>query len=212
MQIRFVNTGELSAAAGDSPAELTLFGFDGMGEVSYEKELKGESDCFERAARLSKREESVVISGCFTNAKWHLRKSAVVAEKGKLLGVSDMLHSTDGKYASGAELRIYPTSLGKIGVLVAEDAYFPERTGALTLCGADFLVCPYEHIDERALVLFRARALESGAPLFFCGRGYAGIASPKGELAFATPQSPIVTDYTWRKEYRLIERRKRGLI
>ncbi len=197
---------------GEEGAQLTLFGFNGVGEVSYEKELKGETDYFERIAHLSKREQSVVVSGCVTDTKGHKRKSAVVAEKGKLLGVSDMLHVTDGEYSSGAELKIYDTELGKMGLLVAEDLYFPEIAGALTLCGADFLVCPYEQIIPQAMVLFRARGLESGVPLFFCGKGYAGIASPKGDLTFATPESSIITEYSWQKEYHLIKRRKRGLI
>ncbi len=49
--------------------ELLLFGFEGMGEVSYEKELKGESNLFEEGALLSKQANAVLVCGCVTNTR-----------------------------------------------------------------------------------------------------------------------------------------------
>ena len=53
MKIRFVSRGRLREFRENYEGvdeELLLFGFDGMGEVSYEKELKNESDEFEKIA------------------------------------------------------------------------------------------------------------------------------------------------------------------
>ena len=97
MRVRFVSKGGMHAFKElEEGADVFLFGFNGMGEVSYEKELKGESDFFERVALLSKSTQSVVVCGCITDTRGHKRKSAVVAENGRLLGVSDMLHVLDG--------------------------------------------------------------------------------------------------------------------
>ncbi len=212
MQIRFVSKGSTAEyeRSGEG-TELTLFGFDGLGEVSYEKELKGESNYFERVAKISKEEDGVVVSGCITDTRGHKRRSAVVAEKGKLLGVADMLSAVDGACSCGAELRIYETALGRMGVLVGEDLHFTEGVKALSLCGSDFIVCPYGRVaGELTSVLLRAHAYHFGTPIFLCGRGYALAASPKGELLFSSPHSPVVADFPIRKEYHLVERRYKG--
>ena len=106
-------------------ADLTVIGFQGA-EICYEKELKGGTDFFESVARLSKDGNNVVLCGCQTNTLGHIRKSVVVAEKGRLLGVSDMLHAIDGRAGCGASLRVYETGVGRLGVIVADDLKFPE--------------------------------------------------------------------------------------
>ncbi len=213
MRIRFVSKGSLRDFKNrpeEEGADITLFGFEGMGEVSYEKELKGESSFFEDGALLSKAEKNIVVCGCITDTRGHKRKSALVAECGKLLGVSDMLYVLDEEYGAGAELRIYPTKLGKMGVVVAEDLHFSEMVRALSVCGCDFIVCPFGKITgELQSVLLRANAFQFGVPIFLCGEGYCMIGDPKGELAFSSPLSPVCVDYAVKKEYRLVERRRK---
>ncbi len=215
MRVGFISKGSVSnyKQNGGEKADICIFGFSGMGEVHYEKELTGESNFFEEGAKLSKQGENIVVCGCVTNSRGHRRKSAMVAENGKLLGVADMLHAVDGEYGSGAELRIFPTKMGKMGVLVGEDLYFYEAVKALALCGSDFIVCPFGTVRvELVSVLLRARAFEFGLPVFLCGRGYSAVATPKGELAFSSPQSPFGVDFVWEKEYHLVERRRRGYL
>ena len=129
MRICFVSRGSLNSfwdTYGGSDADIVFFGFQGIGEVSYEKELRGETGYFEDAAILSKENHNVVVCGCVTDTRGVKRKSAVVAENGRLLGVSDMLNAIDGEYKSGAGLRVYETKVGRLGIAVAEDLYFPE--------------------------------------------------------------------------------------
>ncbi len=213
MQVRFVSKGSVMAYPSDGEkVDVLLFGLDGLGEVSYEKELKGESNYFEEVARRSKEENCVVVSGCITDTRGHKRRSAVVAEKGKLLGVADMRSVVDGRFASGAEFRIYETQVGKMGVLIGEDLHFIEGAEALSLCGSDFIVCPYGKVTgELPSVLLRAHAYHFGTPMFLCGKGYAMAASPQGELLLSSPHSPVATDFPIRKEYHLVERRHKGV-
>ncbi len=211
MRICFVSDGRADDFSSKESADLIVFGFNGLLEVNYERELRGESECFQELAKLSKRAQSVVVCGCVTNTLGHRRKSALVAENGRLLGISDRLYSIDGEYAAGAELRVYPTRIGKMGVLVAEDIYFSESIRALAACGCDFIVCPYGKMtDTLPEVLLRARAFEFGLPLLLCGEGYAEVAEPSGGLGFSSPFSPIYTEVSIKKNYHLIERRKRG--
>lgn len=214
MKIRFIGRGRLREFKENYESEgeeLIVFGFEGMGEVSYEKELKGESGFFEEAALLSKELKGVVVCGCVTDTRGHKRKSAVVAECGKLIGVSDMLNVIDGEVGAGAALRIYETKIGRIGVAVAEDILFPEVIKSLALCGSDFIVCPFTRVsDTLTQTLLRAYAYCYGVPILFCGVGYAMIADMGGSLAFASPQSPITAEFENVKEYHLVETRRRG--
>ena len=219
MRIGFVSRGTLRAfkeaycaSCDKERADVLLFGFDSVGEVSYEKELKGESDFFADVALLSKAGQNVVVSGCITDTRGIKRKSAVVAENGKLLGVADMLHSVDKKIGCGAGLKIYDTKQGKMGIVVAEDLFFDEAVNALAMCGCDFVVCPFGRVlDSLQSVLLRAYAYRYGLPVLFCAQGYCMLAKPSGELAFATPKSPAFFAFENSKEYHLIETRKRGV-
>lgn len=216
MKIRFVGRDRLRRFRENYESEeeeLLLFGFEGMGEVSYEKELKNESDEFEQIALLSKLSKGVAVSGCVTDARGLKRKSAVVAENGKILGVSDSLHVIDGAASAGASLRVYETKLGKMGVVVAEDLYFPEVIKALSLCGSDFIVCIFEKtVDGLTQAIVRSHAYLYGVPIFFCGVGYSMIADIGGSIAFSSAKSLVTTDFVNVKEYHLVETRRRGCL
>lgn len=204
--------GSLDADGADfSDVNLFLFGFEGgRYEVSYEKELKGESFFFEEMTAFSKRADGVVVSGCITDSHGIKRRSAVVAEKGKILGVADSLYAVDGRLSCGAELKLYDTSAGKMGVAVAEDFYFPEALKALSLCGCDFIVCPFGATErELHTALLRAHAFFCGVPILFSGIGYAMAAEPSGRLVLASAQSPVAATVENRREYHLVERRTR---
>lgn len=212
MRVQFISKGSVkSFKEGEESADLFFFGFNGE-EISYERELKGESDYFEKVALLSKATQSVVVGGCITDTRGHKRKSAVVAERGRLLGVSDMLHVIDGEWGSGANLSVYPTKKGKMGVLVAEDLYFPEAVHALALCGSNFIVCPFGGISSLLQAAYlRTYSHAYGTPIYFCADGYAMLAAD-GELVFATPASPFTAVFEQRKEYHLVETRRRGCL
>lgn len=217
MRIEFVSRGRVSAykerekrLCEGAGADILIFGFEGLGEVSYEKELKGESNYFEEVAKLSQEGKNIVVSGCVTDTRGHKRRSAIVAENGRLIGISDMLHVTDGEVGSGASLKLYDTKIGKMGVAVADDLHFPDTVRALVLCGCDFIVCPFGRVDNLQSVLLRAYAYCYGVPILFCGIGYCMLAEPSGEIVFASPQSPVYTGFENKKEYHVIETRRRG--
>ena len=211
MRIVFVSQGSLHAF-GESDfqedADVVLFGFNGVGCVNYEKELKGESSFFEEGAKLSKRRKNVVVFGCETDILGMRRKSAAVAENGRLLGVSDMLHAVDGEYSAGANVKAYETKEGKMGVVVARDLYFPETIKALALCGCEWILCPF---DKRISALDRSYvsvyAHIYGLPILLCGDNFSMIASPKGEVVFSSPMSPVAVSYKEKREYHLVETR-----
>ena len=190
-------------------ADLFVFGFNESETVSYDRELHRETTFFEEAVRLSKDSKACVVCGCMTDMRGIKRKSAVVADRGKLLGVSDMLYALDGENNSGGELRAYETSAGKIGLIIAEDFYFPEVARDLSRFGSEYIVCPFDKKTQNIhSVLLRAEAFFCGIPMFFCAKGYSMVADIHGELAFASPQSPICAEIEYKKEYHRVESRR----
>lgn len=212
MRICFVTSGELNEFKGDcGGAEVVCFPFHALGEVSYERELKGETNLFEDVAILSKEQKNVVVCGCYTNARGMRRKSVVVAERGRILGVSDMVNRIDGsEYRCGAGVKIYDTAAGKIGVVVAEDLYFPQVLETLSVCGADVALNVFEELNENLeQTLIRAGAFFYGIPVCICAYGYAQAADVTGKLRFSSPQSPCVYSLEREQEYHIVETRRK---
>lgn len=211
MRICFVTKGGLDAVGEEAGADIVCYPLSALGEVSYERELKGETSLFEAVAMRSKALRCTVVGGCYTDARGIRRKSAVVAERGRLLGVSDLVNRIDGSaFGAGAGVKVYETAAGRLGVVVGEDLYFPKVIETLTLSGADAVLCLFEELSEGLeLTLIRAHAFFYGLPVALCAFGYAAVADPEGRLFFASPAPVGRVTLPKDREYRLIETRRR---
>ena len=129
--------------------DIALFGFRGLGEVNDESKLKGVTDKFEDAARLSKTAGCGVLCGCKTVSRGVLRKSVAAADRGKLLGISDMNHVIDCEdYKSGAGLGFYTVGGCKVGLCIENDLDFPAGIKALSMCGCNLIVAVQEELKD----------------------------------------------------------------
>jgi len=196
-----------------SKVDVTVFGFNGLGLVSYKKELEGETEYFHDVAKLSAQLSSVVICGCDTDTYGLFKHSCVIADKGKILGVSDMAHSIDdSEFTAGGNFRVYDTSKGKIGVIVGEDLFFPESSRVLALCDADVIVCIFKNqTGYMPQVMLRACAFSNGLPMALCSNECCTVADVRGNVAFSSPIKLIKTKVKIEKDYHLISSRRRGL-
>ena len=147
-----------------------VFGFKGLGEVDYEQELKGVTDKFEDAARLSKTSDCGVLCGCYTKSRGVVRKSVSVADRGKLLGISDMNYVLDGEeFKSGAGLGVYSVGGVKIGICIENDLLFPDAFKALSLCGCNAVVAFMEEIKNTLPpLIIRTYSYLYGIPVILC--------------------------------------------
>ncbi len=218
MKVCFITDGTLNSVWQEKlsdvgSGDLFVFGFNGLGLVSYKKELSGETEYFQDLANLSRQLSSVVICGCDTDTYGVFRHSAVVADKGKILGVSDMAHTLDNsEFVPGGGFRVYDTSAGKIGVMIAEDLFFPESARVLALCDADIIVCLFKKIDgAMPKIMLRAGAFANGVAMAMCASNYACVADIKGNISVASGADIIKADIKIDKDYHLISSRRRGL-
>ncbi|MBQ3596725.1 MAG: hypothetical protein II988_02790 [Clostridia bacterium] len=196
-----------------SKQDVVVFGFNGLGLVSYKKELSGETEYFQDVAKLSKQLSSVVICGCDTDTYGVFRHSAVIADKGKILGVSDMAHTIDeSEFVAGGNYRVYDTSYGKIGIIIAEDLFFPESARVLALCDADLIVCLFKKQENfMPQIMIRACSYANGVIMALCAKEYGAISDIKGNIITAGNSSIIKKDVNVEKDYHLIGHRQRGL-
>lgn len=194
-------------------SSLVVFGFNGLGLVSYKKELAGETEYFQDVAKLSSACQGVVISGCDTDTYGVFRHSAVIADKGKLLGVTDMTHSIDeSEFVAGGNFRVYDTSAGKIGIIIAEDLFFPESARVLALCDADFIVCIFKKIENgMPQIMLRAGAFANGVAMSLVAQNYACIADIRGNVSAQKKGEVLKSKIKIEKDYHLISSRRRGM-
>ncbi len=193
--------------------DLLVFGFNGLGLVSYKKELGGNTEYFQDVAKLSRQISSVVVCGCDTDTYGVFRHSAVIADKGKILGVSDMAHSIDNsEFVAGGNFRVYDTSAGKIGIIVAEDLFFPESARVLAMCDADIIVCLFKKIEgPMPQIMLRAGAFANGVVMALCAKNYLTVSDIKGEIIMASSADIIDNVIKVEKDFHLISSRRRGL-
>lgn len=195
-----------------SKNDVVAFGFNGLGLVSYKKELSGETEYFQDLAKLSKQLSSVVISGCDTDTYGVFRHSVVVAEKGKILGVTDMVHCVDdSEYVASGNYRVYDTGAGKIGIIVCEDLFFPESTVTLSLCDADLIVCVFKKIENHMpQIAMRAFAYSNGVPMVLCADGYSCVVDVRGKIVSASSNQILKTRLKNERDYHDVCLRRRG--
>lgn len=191
--------------------DVIVFGYNGLGLISYKKELSGETEYFQDLARLSKTAGAVVISGCDTDTYGVFRHSAVIADKGRLLGVSDSVYSIDdGEFVPGGNLKVYDTSAGKIGICVAEDLYFPQVFESLSLFDADLIVCVFKQENETMNFMFRAGAFVGGLDCVLVAKGYGCVADAKGKVSVSGRDNFVKAEIMPTREYKKISTKKRG--
>ena len=103
----------------------------------------------------------------------------------------------------GTEHGVFDTPIGKIGILICWDAWFPESATELARCGAEIICFPLagDVVPERANHVWRARALDNQVFLLAsctdnCSRVPSRIIAPDGSVLAETgaPNSLIFAD------------------
>lgn len=176
----------------------------------------------ERLAAVAKECEIVIVASLFERRAAGLyHNTAVVLEKdGSLAGRYRKMHIPDDPgyyekfYFTPGDLGFEPidTSVGRLGVLVCWDQWFPEAARLMALAGAELLLYPtaigWNPDDDEAektrqrdawITVQRAHAVANGLPVLACNRvgfepdssaqtagiqfwGSSFVAGPQGEM------------------------------
>lgn len=177
-----------------------------------------------RFAKAAKENEMVIIASLFEKrAPGLCHNTAVVFEKdGSIVGKYRKMHIPDDPayyekfYFTPGDLGFQPiqTSIGKLGVLVCWDQWFPEAARLMALAGAEVLIYPtaigWESTDddlekkrqfEAWQTIQRSHAIANGIPVIVVNRigfeedwtgvtngiefwGQSFVAGPQGEILY----------------------------
>ena len=213
MKIAFVTECDYNIAhEALSGCDLVLFPFYNGSTVSYNKEIKGQTNYFRTITNLSKCLKSTVIAGVDTDSYGTVRHSAAVCDGGKLLGISDMTAvSENQKYVCGGTLRVYDTHAGKIGLAVGWDGLSSDCVRVLAFCGADVIVNIADGILSGITgISSRAKAYEFGVPIAVCTYKNAMLCGVNGEMVFSSPQKVSVAAVRTEKDFHSVTFKRRG--
>ena len=169
---------------------------------------------------LAKELQIVIVTSLFERRATGLyHNTAVVLEKdGSIAGIYRKMHIPDDPgyyekfYFTPGDLGFQPiqTSVGKLGVLVCWDQWYPEAARLMALAGAEMLIYPtaigYDPHDTRDeqerqrmawQTVQRGHAVANGLPVITVNRvgdedgvpfwGTSFVAGPQGELLYEAP-------------------------
>lgn len=196
-----------------SDADIALFGFNGLKRISYKNELQGIDGFLSEFAQLTKKANRVLLSGAITDNYGIVKRSAIIAERGKLLGISDMNVKIDpSNYGLGGGRRVYQTIVGRIGVLISDDLIDFEGVKAMSLCDADIIVAILPGGDKPQYdFIVRAYAFLFGVPIVLICESGVVAADMNGEICGASHEDEITLFVPTKKNYRLLSLKRRGV-
>lgn len=205
--------GAFKAGGTPSDANIALFGFNGLKKISYKNELQGAESYLSGFALLTKNVDTVFISGAVTDNYGIIKRSAVIAERGKLLGISDMNVKTDSSnYGLGGGRRVYQTGAGRIGVLISDDLIDFEGVKAMSLCDADLIVAILSGAEKPQYdFIIRAYSYLFGVPIVLISESVVMAADMSGEICGASREEEAVVSVPTRKNYRTLSLKRRGV-
>ncbi len=159
-----------------------------LDDVDYACELRGEDEIFTELATLSKARNCTLIAGCTTVLFGVKKKSALVFDRGHVLGVADSVCVREGEdFSPGSGLSVFETSAGKLGVIAGADVYVPEVARVLAACDSVALIILAPYVTDAKTQLFlRAIAVQNGIPCALCALDCCAICNAEGELLYAS--------------------------
>ncbi len=104
----------------------------------------------------------------------HYSSALLFSPNGELIGVYRRSHivGIELRYLDrGLEYPVFETDIGRIGILIGYDIYFPEAVRMLSMQNADYIVIPGllpQRFLEETQQMLKARAMENGIAVVLC--------------------------------------------
>ncbi|MGN6546959.1 MAG: carbon-nitrogen hydrolase family protein [Aureliella sp.] len=142
------------------PETLTYFG---TGKTPYEVSEPVPGPTSEHFAKLSKKLKCHIVATCFERDGHELFNTAVLlGPDGSLIGkyrkVSLPRGEIEAGVTPGTEYPVFDTSIGRVGMMICYDGFFPQVAQRLTDAGAEVIAWPVWGCNP---LLARARAAEN---------------------------------------------------
>ena len=194
-------------------SQITVLGFNSIGKISYKHELSGADNKLPDLASFSRRVKKVVIAGAVTDNYGILKQSLIIAENGKLLGISDMtLSINQTEYLGGGSFKVYQTEVGRIGLLVGDDIINLDGVKAMSLCDADLIVAVVQNEEKPQYnFLIRAYAYLFGVPVMLLSKTGVIASDMSGEICGKSIENTAKLIIPTQKQYIVVKSKRRGV-
>jgi predicted amidohydrolase len=194
--------------------ELALTGYLCRDLVYELAEALPEGPSFRRIAKIAKLENMHVVFGMIEHSKKAsavIYNTAVLVDPSGFVGKYHKMHLPTHSvfeekryFRQGYENPVFKTNLGKIGMIICYDVYFPELTRILKLKGAQLIVCISASPSTRRgffEALTVARAIEN--TVFLAFTNLVGIEDGLqfwGGSRIVAPSGNVITQAKYDKE------------
>ena len=131
-----------------SRPELLCLHRNVAGRVDLRAELKGCSAAIAPMMRHSARCNDIVVAAIRATVDAGEFNSAIVIDRGKVLGVSDQMSFPSKHIRKGSCMRCYRTSSGLMGLILSDDVRCPQLWHAMSRAGCDFIVAMHEKVFD----------------------------------------------------------------
>jgi len=183
------------------------YNFTDIGEVRLLAEPFDDCHTFDEMSRFAKRNGCFVVYGFAESSGSRLYNSAAFVGYDGTSGLYRKIHLFDREklFFQPGDLGfpVFVTKLGRIGVMVCYDWYFPESARTLTLKGAQLIAHPSNLVLPNCPDGMRTRCLENRVFAITANRvgveergghrltyiGQSQITSPRGEIIHRSPGS-----------------------
>lgn len=192
---------------------IVLTGFNSLGKVSYKCELSGVESKLSTLSSFSKKTGGVVIAGAVTDNYGILKKSVIIADKGKLLGISDaVIGYGETAFQGGGTYKVYQTSACKIGVIVEEDVKNFDAVKSMSLCDADLIVIISSQEEKKEHnFLIRAYAYLFGVSVVLLTKTGIMASDIYGEICGKSLENKSNLIIPVKRQYVLTKTKRRGV-
>lgn len=155
------------------------------------RQLAGELDLWIFGGSIAEKKE-----GRLYNTSFLIDNKGEITQKYRKVHLFSGGNSESAYFAGGNEWALADTPLGKAGMIICFDLFFPELARNLALRGAKLLVVPAmwpAEYDEGWKTLLRARAIENSCFVVGCNRvGKDGVNSYLGGSQIIAPTGEVL--------------------
>lgn len=140
-----------------------LIGDGYLPPLSLDDELLGATNFIKSLCVLSKKKNNLILAGCKLFCGKKTFWGTLVIDCGKFVGISDMTHSVDSSYDESNVMRVFDTSIGRLGIVSGDDVHFFEVSRILRLWECDMLVYSLNSpLSRRHRILIEAQSMSNG--------------------------------------------------
>ncbi len=187
---------------------LVLFGKSAFPAISLDDELRGETNLIKSLCMLSARFDLTILLPSPLHLKNKIFFGTIVVDKGRLLGISDSTHPLSDEYTPSNSLKVFDTSIGRLGVVSGDDIKFFEVSRLMCLWECDLLIFAIDKkVDRKSKILAEAQGYTNETTTLLFGKDRAQAFN----YSSLKRESKEVLLIDLKKDRKLIHKRRREL-